>query len=144
MTDQATEQQHDQGAEIKELRAAAARAKELERELAEVRRSEAFRKAGIDPDDKRNAYFVKGYDGDLTQDAIQAEAREAGFLAEPGPSQEQQQQLDGMDRIGQVVSRSTPTEGQDYEAQLVEAMQQGGVAGLEQAVRQLGIPIQDD
>lgn len=64
--------------------------KRLERENKELKtkveagsaaeRQIAFLKAGIDPDDAKAKYFVKGYDGDLTADAIKAEAVAAGLI----------------------------------------------------------------
>ena len=41
-----------------------------------------FRSAGLDPDDSRVKYFVKGYDGELDAEAIRQEAMAAGFLGE--------------------------------------------------------------
>lgn len=47
-----------------------------------LKRELAFIKAGVDPEaDKRLAYFMDGYKGDLTAEAIKAEATAAGFLA---------------------------------------------------------------
>jgi hypothetical protein len=92
---------------IQQLRERADRAATLERETAEKDRRIAFLEAGINPtaDPKLN-YFVAGYKGDLTPEAIRAEAEAAGFLtpltaapvegaepAEPtGPTEEQQAQ----------------------------------------------------
>lgn len=61
-------------------REAEERAATLEAEVASMRRVEAFRAAGIDPNDTRQAYFVKGYDGEVDAEAIRAAASEAGFL----------------------------------------------------------------
>lgn len=57
----------------KELQEKANRVPELERE-------NAFLKAGIDPDDPKARYFVKGYDGKLERDAVRAAAVEAGVI----------------------------------------------------------------
>ena len=71
-------EEHDQKRKDAERVAAEAdeRAKAAERELA-------FIKAGIQPDDPKQAYFVKGYEGDLTPEAIKAAAVAGGF-AEAG------------------------------------------------------------
>lgn len=68
-----------------------ARMKELESEIKSLRqkaiesevtkRELAFVKAGIDPSDTAAKYFVKGYDGELTQDAIKQAAIEARLLS---------------------------------------------------------------
>lgn len=141
MADQQTDEQN---VDIKALREAADRAKALERENADLRRDRAFRQAGIDPDDKKVSYFVKGYEGDLDPSAIRTEAREAGFLPEPGPTPEQKEQLDGQSRIGQIVSQSQPQGGQAPEAVMEQAFNEGGQQGLLNAMAQLGIPVSED
>lgn len=60
--------------EIKSLRQQAIESEATKRELA-------FVKAGIDPSDAAAKYFVKGYDGELTQDAIKQAAIEARLLS---------------------------------------------------------------
>ena len=52
----------------------------LELELSSIQRRDTFRSAGLDPDDPRVKYFVKGYEGELDADAIRQEAEAAGFL----------------------------------------------------------------
>ena len=56
------------------------RATDAEAKLAQYERRDAFRSAGLDPDDTKVSYFVKGYEGELTPEAIAAEATAAGFL----------------------------------------------------------------
>ena len=81
---------------IQKLRERADQATELEKASAAKDREIAFLKAGIDPDDTRMRYFVNGYDGELTKDAITAEAKAAGFIVEqeakPQPSTEEGQE----------------------------------------------------
>ena len=67
-----------------------ARMKQLEKEANELRkqvaefsvaqRELAFAKAGIDPASPQAKYFVKGYDGELTPEAIRAAAEEAQLI----------------------------------------------------------------
>lgn len=66
------------------LKAKAEAAAVAERELA-------FVKAGIDPNLPVAKYFMKGYDGDLTPDAIRAAAIEAQIVQD---TQKQQMQAD--------------------------------------------------
>jgi uncharacterized protein (UPF0335 family) len=64
-------------------------AKELRKQVAEfavTQRELAFAKAGIDPASPQAKYFVKGYDGDLTPEAIRAAAEEAQLIT-PQPVQ---------------------------------------------------------
>lgn len=67
-----------------------ARMKQLEKENREYRKALAeaeqarrevnFLKAGIDPTEAKFKYFVKGYDGDLTPEAIRQAAEEAQLV----------------------------------------------------------------
>ncbi len=61
---------------------------ELKAQLAGLQRTEAFRSAGINPNDPRQSYFVKGYDGETDPESIRAAAVEAGFLTEGGQAQQ--------------------------------------------------------
>ena len=61
---------------------AEARVAELEASLQGLQKAEAFRSAGINPADTRQAYFVKGYDGEMDADAIRTAAIEAGFISD--------------------------------------------------------------
>lgn len=72
--------------------------RKLERELRDVRkqaeegeaarRELAFIRAGVDPEDPKARYFVKGYDGALDPTAIRSEAEAAGIIAPPPPPPE--------------------------------------------------------
>ena len=71
------------------------RAKEAEQQAAEMasqlqsyQRRDTFRSAGLDPDDARVKYFVKGYDGELDATAIREEAMSAGFIGADAPMPE--------------------------------------------------------
>ena len=57
-------------------------------ELDGLKRAEAFRSAGINPNDPRQAYFVKGYDGEIDPEPIRVAAVEAGFLTESEQTQQ--------------------------------------------------------
>jgi len=63
----------------RELEAKAKRADELEAQVQQMQRKEVFRDAGLDPSNKMTEYFMKGYEGELSVEAIQAEAQSAGL-----------------------------------------------------------------
>ena len=63
----------------RELEARAARADELEAQVQQMQRKEVFRDAGLAPSNKMTEYFMKGYEGDLSVEAIKAEAQSAGL-----------------------------------------------------------------
>jgi hypothetical protein len=57
---------------------------ERDKQLAEAtaaQRELAFLKAGVPADDPMTKYFVKGYDGEISPDAIRTAAQEAGLIA---------------------------------------------------------------
>ena len=62
------------------LSEAEARATVAEEQLSGYHRRDTFRSAGLDLQDPRVKYFVKGYDGELDAEAIRQEATAAGFL----------------------------------------------------------------
>ncbi len=76
-----TDSDAPEGDNLKQLREAADRGKKvpgLERELA-------FAKAGIDTDTKLGKMLLASYDGELTKEAIRAEATEIGLLKDETP-----------------------------------------------------------
>ena len=78
--DQPASETHPVRARLKQLEK---EAKELRKQVAEfavTQRELAFAKAGIDPASPQAKYFVKGYDGDLTPEAIRAAAEEAQLI----------------------------------------------------------------
>jgi hypothetical protein len=60
-----------------QVKAFEAKAKEAEAAQREL----AFVKAGVNPDSTAAKYFVKGYDGELTPEAIRAAAEEANLVS---------------------------------------------------------------
>lgn len=121
-------------------------------ELAD--RQLAFYRAGINPDDPRMSYFVKGYDGDLDPTRVKEAAAAAGFLTDAaaapagGPvdpttseidraSHQANQAISGA-AAGATPDRRTPV------AALIEAHSQGGRDALIDQLRAAGVPIQYD
>ena len=72
------------------LKASEAKAKEFESAARELN----FVKAGVNTSDPGAKYFVKGYDGELTPDAIRVAAQEANLIqasnSDKAPNAEQQ------------------------------------------------------
>ena len=67
------------------LKDAEARASAAEERASSYERQDTFRSAGIDLNDPRAKYFVKGYEGELDAEAIRIEAEAAGSGAEASP-----------------------------------------------------------
>jgi hypothetical protein len=127
------------------LRRAANKGKKLESENQQLKRELAFFKAGIDIDDPRMKYFTKGYEGELTADAVRQAAMEAGFLQTQSAAQNAQNQ-----EIASAQQRVlTASAGAIYEdssedaafSRLEQAMEEGGVDAMMEVARQYGIPI---
>ena len=135
------------GGDIKSLRRAANGKKQLEKELADIKRELAFAKAGIPLDDPKMNYFVKGYDGELEVEAIREAASSAGFIQvaqeqEVSDSPELQQSAQAQRRV-MAASAGATSEDISEEAAMGRmelAMQEGGIEAMLDVARQYGIP----
>lgn len=118
--------------DLRELRKKAKERDDLAAKVAQYERDIAFRDAGVNPTDPKAKYFVKGYDGELTADAIKAEATAAGILqteeqkqqagSQKQQADQQRQQMEQshqrMDGAGQGAGNETP----DATAELIAKM----------------------
>lgn len=126
------------------LRRAANKSKKLEQELSSTRRELAFIKAGINPDDPKMRYFVKGYEGELSADAVREAALEAGFLASQPQSDPTKDAAAAAQNRVMAASAGGVYEDASEEAayaRLEQAMEEGGVEAMMEVARQYGIPI---
>lgn len=97
--------------ESKDLRLLRKKAKERDDAVSErdnARRELEFFKAGI-PDTPQAKYFRKGYDGDLTAEAIRAAAAEVGLVEVETADDAELEEQDGLDRIAAASKGATPT-----------------------------------
>ena len=76
--------------------------------LAQLERELSFRDAGVDPRSKQGQYFIKGYDGELTVEAIQAEAAELGLVGGGASSPEPQIDYNAEQRIAMAADDAGP------------------------------------
>ena len=79
-----------------QVKAFEAKAKEAEA----AQREFAFVKAGVNPDSAAAKYFVKGYDGELTPEAIRAAAEEASLI--PSQKKEVAAEQQAWNRVAQA------------------------------------------
>ena len=105
------------------LKEAEARASEAENRISGYERRDTFRSAGLDPDDARVKYFVKGYDGELDPAAIRAEAEAAGFIGNDDPPIQQPEAimpevLRAEERIQSAGEGGDPVSQADLDAQI--------------------------
>ena len=124
--------------------------KQAEAKAAAKDREVAFLRAGIDPDAKEGivGYFAKGYDGDMTPDAIKAAAQAAGVLQAPAPTPEQQavqqQQAAELAASGRIAGAANAAQGYDGDLAVRQAMDDaykaGGIEALTAVLQAQGIP----
>ena len=131
---------------LKNLRAAANRAKKLEAELSQMKRQMAFFQAGIPQDDPRMQYFIKGYEGELDADAIRTAATEAGFLQ---VEQEAPQVNPVAVAEQRVMAASAGAIAEDNSeaaalAKLETALNEGGIEAMLDVARSYGVPTSYD
>lgn len=127
---------------IASLRRAAEKGTKAEAKATKLERENAFLRAGIDPDDSRLGYFYRGYEGEMTADAIRAAATEAGFIAAPPADPAVQQHQEGQ---AQVQAAATGSEAEfnpsGAKYAMEKAMAEGGVEAMIQAGMQYGLPV---
>lgn len=140
----------DLGDSASDLRKAARRGAKALKESEMLRKELAFYKAGISMDDPRMKYFVRGYDGEITADAIRSAALESGFLTseskEDPVDQVQQQVFSAQQR---VMAASAGAGMQDNSEQaaislMEQAMEEGGIDAMLDVARQFGIQVGEE
>lgn len=112
------EYEEDGNQDIKNLRKKARDHDALAARVAAQDRELAFAKAKMDFDDPKLAYFMKGYDGELTTEAIRARAEADGFLSSSEQGRQNANELTAQQRIANASSGAADTPGPDF-AQLV-------------------------
>ena len=128
-------------AEWAELRRAKKAAEKALKELESLKAEREFEKAGLDLDDPRVAYFKKGYDGDLTAEAIRAEAVKAGFIQEAAPEEPDTAPLDAQQRVAEMAGAGGTDMATAQTAALDQAFAEGGSEGMLQYLASQGVPI---
>jgi hypothetical protein len=99
--------------DLRNLRKAAKERNDMQAQLNAQQRELAFSKAGLDLSDPKMGYFTKGYEGELTAEAIRATAQEHGFIqGTPPPNQAN---LNGQQRIANASSGAGETPPPDLQ-----------------------------
>lgn len=137
------EEQQEDGNDIKSLRRAANSKKKLEQELNDLRRELAFARAGISLDDPKMRYFVKGYDGEYTPEAVTAAAIEAGFVQQQTANPALAEAASAQERVMAASAGAIYEDASEQVAlaRLQAAMEEGGMDAMLDVARQYGIPI---
>ena len=112
------------------LKDAEDRASAAEERLSGYERRDTFRTAGLDLDDARVKYFVKGYEGELDAEAIRQEAMAAGFLGDDAPLHEINDSMQAEQRIQAVGEGGDPVSPTDLEARIKATTNQDELRAL--------------
>lgn len=129
---------------IRDLRKQVKTLKNENRELAaratageEATRKMAFLEAGVDLNDPKTGYFVKGYDGELTADAIKTAAVDAGFMETPEPSTQPEDDSPALGRILDATANGrTPPARRNIDDEIAQAERDGDHATARQLKHQ--------
>lgn len=122
--------------QIRALEKKAKKYDEAEARASKAERDLAFAKAlGPAVDDPKMAYFMKGYDGEATAEAIRQAAEEAGFLT-PSPSVSNAE-LDGHARLTDASAGAGSIPPEDFHALLAQTKNQDEVLAL---AERFGLP----
>ena len=128
--------------DLKDLRRAANESKTVKAENAQLKRDLSFLKAGIDLDDPKMTYFVKGYDGELEPTAIRQAAVDAGFIQGQVQNPADQQAAAAQQRVAAVGDGSIPEfDGSGPMLALEKAYAEGGVKSVLEVAQQYGVPV---
>jgi len=122
---------------MKQLESENATLKAWANEALDASRELAFVKAGIDTADPMAKYFVKGYDGEISPDAIRAAAIEARLIQDTKAVQVAQE-AKGWDRTNQAASGNTVGEAPvDMVTRISKASSQSEIEMLLEEARSL-------
>ena len=124
-----------------------ARMKQLEKELQQskqalaeaeaIKRENAFMKAGIPMDDPMAKYFVKGYDGEISAEAIRAAAQEANLIQKAAEDAKAKSEVDAWNRISRAQRAGETSEPvADWNAKLNQARSEQEVLQILSQARQ--------
>lgn len=124
-----------------------ARMKQLEKELQQskqalaeaeaIKRENAFMKAGIPMDDPMAKYFVKGYDGEISAEAIRAAAQEANLIQKAADDVKAKSEVDAWNRISRAQRAGETSEPvADWNAKLNQARSEQEVLQILAQARQ--------
>ena len=117
-----------------QLRNLEARNKELEAKLSEAteaQRKLAFVEAGVDITSPASRYFVKGYDGEMTADAIRQAAQETNLIGAMQTKPEVQAEQQAWNRVSKAKSLGENSEPEsDWNTKIRNAKSQDEVMQL--------------
>lgn len=133
-----------------DIKALEKKAKAAAENLARAEKAEralAFAQAGLDLSDPKTGYFVRGYEGDVSADAIRKAATEAGFLSPAGeqppapPSEQDQADARALTAMTQATGGGQLPPAQNHLQGMQTALDAGGTDALAEYMLQHGLPV---
>jgi len=107
--------------------------------LAQLEREVAFRDAGVDPANKQGQYFMKGYEGEMTVEAIRLEAAELGLIgASASDTQEPSIDYEAERRISMAADDAGPVTNPELDALIARTSNEQELRDLLEATGFLG------
>lgn len=126
-------------AALKQKEKEAAELRKQVAELSNLKRELAFTKAGINPDDPKAKWFVKGYDGDLDPEAIKAAAAEAQLIT---PTQTAPEDKAGWQTTNKVAAGAEPSpEGPSWIKRISDAQSEDELMAIFAEAQAQGIDL---
>lgn len=124
-----------------------ARMRQLEKELKAkeqalveadaIKREYAFMKAGVPMDSPMSKYFVKGYDGEFTPEAIRLAAEEANLIHKEAQNAQVKSEADAWNRLTKAQRAGETSEpAADWNTKLNQARNQDEVMQILAQARQ--------
>lgn len=107
--------------DLRQLREKARLADDATAKLATLERKVLFSEAGIDMSSKSAQYFEKGYDGEMTADAIKAEATEVGLFRTEQKQQVPQHEMAQHQQMNRTTAGGGDPSTEDYAALIAAA-----------------------
>lgn len=119
------EEDEPQESTPKQLREAAKRGRDAEARADAAERELAFARAGVDLNDAKAGYFIRGYDGELDPSKIREAAERDGFLNQPAPVQTgaTTEEQAAIQRVSQATEGAGTPAPSDYNVDLAELRQ---------------------
>ena len=105
---------------MKQLEAENAELKARADEASAAARELAFVKAGVDPNLPISKYFMKGYEGELTEDAIREAAIEAQIVKD-AQAEQVKSEAQTWDRSTQIAADSSSEAPMDFSTRISQA-----------------------
>lgn len=122
------------------LRKQAKQAATLEKELAATRRELTIFKAGLtDLNADQITALAAVHQGDDTPEALRATAEKLGW-AKPAEPEVPKDEVEGLNRIAEMSTNSTPSGQVDHKEGMRKALEEGGDQGLMEYLERHGIP----